>query len=97
MNALARYLLLRNWSNTAGDFGSSVFRAGKVIGILGRVLGLLFLPLAIVGSMASTTVLFFVGYGTTLVAIAAVLVELFARLLMLAGNALSQARQRRGP
>jgi hypothetical protein len=95
LNALARYLLLEDWSNTTGDLGSRVFLVGKAIGITGRVLGVLFVVAAVVGSLASPTVLFFVGYGAGLAAMAALLIEVCARLLMFGGNAVS-ARGRRG-
>jgi hypothetical protein len=89
VNALSRYVLLKDWSNTTGDLGSYVFLIGKVIGIIGRLLGVLFVPAAVIGSLASTTVLFFVGYGAGFVAIVALLIEVCARLLMIAGNAVS--------
>jgi hypothetical protein len=89
MNALGRYFLLKDWSNTTGDLGSYVFRFGKAIGILGRVLGPLLLIGAIVGSLVSETVLFFVVYGAAFAVMAVVLIELSARLLMIGGNAVS--------
>jgi hypothetical protein len=95
VNALSRYLLLYDWSNNAGDLGSRIFLVGKVVGIIGRVLGFLFVPLAIIGSLASATVLFFVGYGAGFVAMAALLTELCARLLMIVGNAVTSSRRKR--
>lgn len=96
MNALARYLLLKDWSNTSGDLGSRVFLVGKAIGITGRVVGVLFVVAAVVGSLVSPTVLFFVGYGASLAAMVALLIEVCARLLMIAGNAVSAHGRRSG-
>lgn len=89
LNAIGRYLLLEDWSNTTGDLGSYVFLVGKAIGIMGRVLGVILLSAAVIGSLASATVLFFVGYGAGFAAMVALLIEVFARLLMVAGNAVS--------
>lgn len=95
MRAFVRYLLLEDWSNTRRDPGAHVFRLGKGIGIVGRVLGVVIVPVAVIGSMVSPTVLFFAGYGAALAALLLLAAELCARLLMLAGNALSfQGRQR---
>ena len=96
MNSFSRYLLLADWTNERKDIGSHVFRAGKLLAILGRSLGPVLLLAAILGSAASSTVLAFVAYGAGLTVIALVLVEVLARCLMLAGNAMSSHSQRRG-
>lgn len=89
MSALSRYLLLAGWSNTGQDFGSTIFRLGKCLGIAGRVLGLLCAIVAVIGALVSPTVLLFLAYGAGFAVVIAVLIEVCARLLMLGGNSLS--------
>ena len=86
---LGQYLLLADWSNTTRGIGSYIFLAGKGLGIAGRVIGVLFVIAAIVGSIVSPAVLLLLGYGAGFAAVVALAVEGSARLLMLVGNAIS--------
>jgi hypothetical protein len=87
---------MKDWSNTAGNSGSVVFKVGKGIGILGRSLGLLVLLFVVLGSIASSNVLLVAGYMAGFAVFAFLAIELVARAIMLVGNMISSKSQQRG-
>jgi hypothetical protein len=88
--SMLRYFLLRDWSNSANDFGSLVFAIGKGIGIVGRCLGMLLIGAVVFGLLISSSVLLIAGYAVGFAAFAFLAVEGIARVVMLLGNEISR-------
>jgi len=91
---LSRFFLVTDWSNTGGGIGQTIFLIGKIVAIFGRIGFPALSVAAITACLVQPQVLLIVGYAGGPLLVAWLLLEILARVLMIAGNWLTQMRSR---
>ncbi|MFG6463887.1 hypothetical protein ACG04Q_20090 [Roseateles sp. DXS20W] len=85
---------MTDWSNTGGGVGQTLFLFGKFVAIVGRIGFPALCVAAFSACLAQPQVLLIIGYAAGPLLVAWLLLESLARVLMIAGNWLSQTRNR---